>query len=146
MDYENEICQAIDLMADDRHQESCRLLESCINRIKKQLQAGKSQCENYYYWGMCLSIMDEHQQALLKFESAVRLNPNHQASLWQIAGILLYTLDKPKSALRILEDALLPLVPENKEYQRALSDAKSMIRIMRDPPPHERPPLNGKKS
>ncbi len=128
MDYEETLKKAYDLIADFEDAEAYELLETCIADIKKTLSGTQKDADRYYYWGLCLSAMDEPEQALLKFELAIGLDPQHESALWEVVSTLLYELDKPDSAKVILEERLLKAFPENEKYQEALRLADLALR------------------
>ncbi len=139
MEYEETLKKAYDLMADFQDAEAYEILETCVADIKKTLGGTQQDADRYYYWGLCLSAMDEPEQALLKFESAIGLNPEHESALWEVTSTLLYELDKPESAKVILEERLLKLFPKNEKYQEALRLAK--LALHERGMPREIPPI-----
>ena len=75
-----------------------------------------------------LQLIDEPEQALLKFEKAVKADPAYESALWQITNILFYTQQSADEALSILEKKLLKINPENREYLATLSDIQSYLK------------------
>ena len=127
MDYNSQICIAMDMQADGKDSEAYNILQQCITSIKKSGQS-ENLPNGFYFWGMCLHLMDEPEQALLKFEKAVQVEPDHEKSLWQITSILFYNQQSAQPALSILENKLLKINPDNPEYLEILSDIKSYLK------------------
>ena len=100
-------------------------------RIKNIKQSGMKSSslgkDEYYYWGMCLSIMEEYEQALLKFEQVLKFDNQHENSLWQIVSILFYDQQSAVMAKSILESRLLKINPNHPTYLEALTDIKSYL-------------------
>src|SRR6185369_16963935 len=91
-----------------------RLLQAGIDDVKAAIARGSSALDGgaeelarYYYWGRFLTAMEEYEQALLKFEKALEIDPYHEGSLWETASILLHDLDLPDTAQRLLTDKIL---------------------------------------
>lgn len=129
MDYEAQLNQALDLLADSEAGKAARVLQLCIDHIKAHLAGTSEDLTRYYYWGRCLTAMEEFEQALLKFEKVLRLDSNHEASLWEAASILLHDLDRPDSAKTLIADRLLVLHPGHPLYVEALRAADFSLKI-----------------
>jgi tetratricopeptide (TPR) repeat protein len=129
MDYEAQLNQALDLLADSDEGGATRILQKCIDHIKSRLSGTAEDLPRYYYWGRCLTAMEEFEQALLKFEKALRLDPGHEASLWEAASILLHDLDRPENAKTLIAERLLHLRPSHPPYEDALRTAEFTLRI-----------------
>ena len=125
--YEEIMCRCVDLMAENNNKEAELLLNGCILKIKENIQKGIAEMESFYAWGMCLSILEEYEQAILKFEKVLDYNSNHEEALWQITDILFYHLGKAKTAQVILEEKLTKLNPGNSTYQKTLRDIQSYL-------------------
>jgi tetratricopeptide (TPR) repeat protein len=126
--WEQAICNSMDLMADGKYPESESVLNDCITDIKKEIAARGDSVEALYAWGMCLSIMEEHEQALLKFEGVLKKDPDHKDAWWRTATTLFYHLEEAESAKRILEEKLIKLYPDEQEYVDALVDVTSYLK------------------
>jgi tetratricopeptide (TPR) repeat protein len=135
MDYEATLNQALDLLADGEKRKADRILQGCIDNIKKNLAGTDSDLIAYYYWGRCLTAMDEAEQALLKFERALTISPDHEGSLWETASILMHDLEQPASAKLILTEKLLKLHPANELYQESLRVVEFSLKLRKNPPP-----------
>ncbi len=133
MDAEQTLSHAIDWMADDRDDEAEALLVDFMAQLREQMDGSEADAGRYYYWGRSLSLLDEPEQALLRFEKSLEAQPDHEGSWWETASILLYDLDRPESALVILEQRLLPLRPDYPLYVEARESAQTLIRHL--PPP-----------
>ncbi len=135
MDYEVTLNQALDLLADSENRKAERILQSCIDAIKKELTGTDADLNRFYYWGRCLTAMEEVEQALLKFEKALRIDPDHEGSLWETASIFMHDMDRPENAKTILEDRLLKVAPDNPLYQETLRAAEFALKLRKSPPP-----------
>ena len=134
MDYEAVLNQALDLLADSQDRKSAKLLQVCIDDIKSKLKGSDADLDGFYYWGRCPTAMEEYEQALLKFEKVLQINPDHEGSLWETASIFLHDLERPESARLVLAERLLKLRPDNADYQEALRAAEFCIRLGTSPP------------
>ncbi|MDQ3003098.1 MAG: tetratricopeptide repeat protein [Fibrobacterota bacterium] len=139
MDYEAILNQALDLLADNKESKAERLLQGIIDHLKKRLDGSQADLDLYYYWGRALTAMDEPEQALLKFEKALTLNPDHEQSIWETASIFLHDLERPESAQLLLSKKLLPISPDNALYTESLRAAELAMRVKKTPPPGSRP-------
>jgi tetratricopeptide (TPR) repeat protein len=134
MDYEASLNQALDLLADGEDQKALRILQGGVNHVKSGLTNTDADLERLYYWGRFLTAMEEYEQALLKFEKALRIDPAHEGSLWETASILLHDLDKPDLAKALLAERLVPAHPDNPLYAETLKEAEFLIRVRTSPP------------
>jgi tetratricopeptide (TPR) repeat protein len=137
MDYEIALNQALDLLADGDQRRADRLLQGIIDHAKARLSGSPDDRDRHYYWGRALTAMEEPEQALLRFERALQIDPGHEPSLWETASIFLHELDRPESARAILAEKLLPVSPDNALYRESLQAAEFALRLRKDPP---RPP------
>jgi tetratricopeptide (TPR) repeat protein len=134
MDHESALNPARDLLADGEDRKARVILEGGIRDLKTRLAGTDADLEPYYYWGRFLTAMEEYEQALLKFEKALKINPDHEGSLWETASILLHDMDSPELAKALLAERLLPLVPDNPLYVETLKEAQFLIRVRTSPP------------
>jgi tetratricopeptide (TPR) repeat protein len=134
MDYESALNQALDLLADGEDRKARVILEGGIKHVKAGLAGTDADLNRYYYWGRFLTAMEEYEQALLKFEKALKIDPDHEGSLWETASILLHDMDRPELAKALLAEKLLPLVPGNPLYVETLKEAEFLIRVRTSPP------------
>jgi tetratricopeptide (TPR) repeat protein len=139
MDYETTLNQALDLLADGEEKKAERLLQGIIDDLKPRLAKDDGDLDRYYYWGRALTAMDEPEQALLKFEKVLQLDPEHEPSLWETASIFLHDLDRPESARLLLAEKLLPMSPKNALYEESLRAAEFALRLRKEPPPGAAP-------
>jgi tetratricopeptide (TPR) repeat protein len=135
VDFEKAINEAIDLMADARDAEAESCLLAFIGDLKSGMNASAADAECYYYWGRSLGLLEEPEQALLRFEQALQIRPDYEDAWWETAVILLHELDRPEGAKTILEEHLLSKHPGHPLYQDALAAAETYIR--RRPPSTE---------
>lgn len=134
MDYEASLNQALDHLADGEDRKAKSLLESGIRQVKTEMAGGDADLERYYYWGRFLTALEEFEQALLKFEKALQIDPAHEGSLWETASILLHDMDRPDLAKALLAEKLLPLAPGNPLYAETLKEAEFLLRVRASPP------------
>jgi tetratricopeptide (TPR) repeat protein len=127
-DPEKILADAIDLIVDDRQEEAEEMINAFTGALNSAMNGSDADAQRYYYWGRALSLLDEWEQALLRYESALNLQPDHEPSLWETVVILMDELDKPESAKAILQERLLKLRPEHPEYREALASAEVLIR------------------
>lgn len=142
MDAEESLNSAMDLMADFRDSEAEEELNSLIKRLKSGMNATAIDADRYYYWGRGLSLLEEPEQALLRFEQALQLKPDHEGALWETVTLLLYELERPEGAKSILEQRLLPLQPGYGLYQEALAASDTLIRLKTAKPVPAEPPAD----
>lgn len=128
MDYESQLNRAFDLVADDRQNDAEELVEECIDHIKNHLDHGPGDAHRYFYWGLALLAIDEPEQALLRFEKALEIEPDNREFLWQTVSILLYDFQNASAANSILEKRLLPLEPDNEKYRDACNASRMMLK------------------
>ncbi len=126
MIYEEMINRAFDLLAESKNIEAQRQFQNCINAIKADIAAGEESWESHLFWGLCLSGMEEPEQALLRFERGLKFDNENEACLWQISSTLLYELKRPEEAFNLLEERLCRLYPDNSEYEEARKVAEMM--------------------
>ena len=134
---EDALNTAMDLMADFRDEEALEELNTLISSLKSGMNATVVDADRYYYWGRGLSLMEEPEQALLRFEQALQLNPDHEGALWETVTLLLYELERPEGAKSILEQRLMPLRPGYGLYEEALAASGTLIRLKNAKPAPE---------
>jgi tetratricopeptide (TPR) repeat protein len=122
--YDDEISEAIDLIASDCQDEANQKLEAIIDLIKKNLTHSNDDIPALLSWALCLELLEEFEQALLKYEDIIRLDPEQPDALWNITQLFLDYLSKPREAENILREKLLKSDPENPEYLNALKNAE----------------------
>lgn len=133
MDHEAVLNQALDLLADGEDRKALRLLQDGIADLKRGPDPA-GELHRYYYWGRFLTAMEEYEQALLKFEKALHIDPDHEGSLWETASIFLHDLDRPEIARELLSLKLLRLFPAHPTYVEALHEADFLLRVRNAPP------------
>lgn len=144
MDYETTLNQALDLMADGENRKADRLLQGIIDHVKARMSGTEADLERHYYWGRALTALEEPEQALLRFEKALQIDPGHEGALWETASIFLHELEKPESARALLSGKLLPMSPDNALYRESLAAAEFALKLKKDPPPGTAPKSAGK--
>lgn len=127
-DPEQILNDAIDLIADGRQEEAENLLNAFVASLKAAMNGSDADAERYYYQGRALGLLDEWEQALLRFEQALQTRPDHEAALWETTVILMDELDKPELAKTLLQERLLKLKPGDETYREALASAEALIR------------------
>src|ERR1700722_443646 len=133
-DIEELLNKALDLMADFRDEEGEEEINSLIKQLKSNMDATVGDADRYYYWGRGLSLIEEPEQALLRFEKALQIKPDHEGALWETVTLLLYELERPEGAKAVLEQTLLPLHPGYELYEEALEAAHTLIRLQNAKP------------
>jgi tetratricopeptide (TPR) repeat protein len=128
LDPEQILSDAIDLIVDDRIEEAETLLAAFTGALRSAMNGTEADAQRYYLWGRALELQDEWEQALLRFESALNLVPDHEPSLFETAMVLMDELEKPESAKTVIEERLLKLKPNHPEYLEALASAEALIR------------------
>jgi tetratricopeptide (TPR) repeat protein len=128
VDPEKILSDAVDLIVDGRDAEAEEMLNAFTAALKGAMNGADADAQRYYWWGKALTLQEEWEQALLRFERAIELDPDHQGALWETATILMDALDKPESARTILKERLLKLDPGNADYAEALASADTLIR------------------
>lgn len=140
MNYENQLCQAIDLLANERENEAQTLIESTIAEIKRFLPEALEKAPLYYYWGQGLELLEEPEQALLQYEAALKAHVEYIPAWEALCRALLEELDRPDEAKTILLSRLLPHEPDNEIYQDWLVRADIALndnKFLRDEAPSE---------
>ncbi len=127
-DPEQILNDAIDLLADARQEEAETLLNAFVATLKSAMNGSDADAERWYFQGRALALLDEWEQALLRFEHALQIKPNHEPALWETVVILMDELDKPELAKTLLEQRLLALKPTDETYKEALASAEVLIR------------------
>lgn len=127
-DPEQILNDAIDLLADDRQEEAETLLHAFAASLKAAMNGSDADAERWYFQGRALALLDEWEQALLRYESALQVKPDHKEALWETAVILMDELDKPELAKTLLVERLLKMEPGNESYKEALASAEVLIR------------------
>lgn len=123
---EAQICQIYDLMSEDQDQKAEELILSLIEQFKVLTHVEYTddvypeQAGYFLQWGRCLELLEEPEQALLKWERSLHFDPGSTETLWAMASCLIYTMNKPESAIPLLKDKLIPLDPDNEQFQDAL--------------------------
>lgn len=135
MDYEAVLNRGLDLLADGEEDGAERVFQSIIDHLKGRLDKTGADLDRYYYWGRALTAMEEYEQALLKFEKALKIDPGHEPTLWETASIFLHDMERPESAQSLLKEKLLPKSPGNPLYEEALKAAEFLVRLKKSPPP-----------
>ena len=128
MNGEKALNQAMDLIADFRQSEAEEVLQGLIGDLRDGMDGTVADADRHFCWGRALYLLEEPEQALLRFEQALQILPDHEYALWEMASILLHDLDKPESAKSLLEQRLMRLRPSHPPYAEALAAAETLIR------------------
>ena len=126
---EETLNNAMDLLADFRDDEAEEVINEFIGSLKSGIDGTVADADRHYYWGRGLSLLEEPEQALLRFEKALQIKPDHEGALWETTTLLLYELERPEGAKAILEQSLLPLRPGYGLYVEALAASETLIRL-----------------
>ena len=114
---EGDICAAMELYADGSEKAAARAFESLEARLSVACSEAPSDTALLGLLAQVLQLQEEYQQAVLRYEQILKLEPENQDVLFEVVTILLENLESPAPALAILEDRLIPLDPENREYR-----------------------------
>lgn len=124
-------------MADGEDRKADRMLQGIIDHVKSRMAGTDEDLDRHYYWGRALTAMEEPEQALLRFEKALQIDPDHEGTLWETASIFLHEMERPESARALLADRLLPMSPDNALYRESLAAAEFALKLKKDPPGKE---------
>lgn len=124
MNYEQNLCQAIDLIAADQESQAHELIESTIVEIKRFLPEAIDKAPLHFFWAQGLELLEEPEQALLQYEHALKANLEYMPAWECLCRVLLEELDRPEEAKSIVLSRLLPSDPENENYQDWLAKAE----------------------
>ncbi|HNY29962.1 MAG TPA: hypothetical protein PKO15_03660 [Fibrobacteria bacterium] len=124
---ENDIASAIDLIADGEDRRANILLDRSIQKLRL-LSVGASRKEALRLWAICLSVQEEWEQSLLKYEQVLSIDPSDEDALWQTAQILLRNLENPEAARKVLEQRLLP-INRTDDYLDTLRECEAALGI-----------------
>jgi tetratricopeptide (TPR) repeat protein len=76
-------------------------------------------------------VLEEWEQALLKYEQLLSIDAADEQALWQSSLILLRQLERPESAMPLLADRLIP-INRLPEYLDALRECEAALGIERE--------------
>lgn len=127
---EADISQAIDFCADGEERRAAVLLDRCNQKLRL-LSVGAHRLEALNLWALSLGVSEEWEQALLKYEQVLSIDPANEDALWQSAQIILRQLEKPESARTLLSERLLP-INRLPEYVDALRECEAALGIERE--------------
>lgn len=127
---EQDIGTAIDFCADGEDRRATVLLERCNQKLRL-LAVGAHRVEALRLWAMSLVVLEEWEQALLRYEQILSIEPENEDALWQSVLILLRNMEKPESARILLNERLLPL-SRLPEYLDVLRECEAALGIERD--------------
>jgi tetratricopeptide (TPR) repeat protein len=129
MDMETLLNQAMNWMAEGRQGEAEILVQSGIDEVQKAIDGTPDDALRHYQIGRMLSVLEEPEQALLRYERALNLLPDHAESLFEMARTLFRDLEKPEMAKTLIEGRLL--TSGNKpEYRELLGEVDATLRMM----------------
>ena len=139
MNYHDQLCQAIDLLAQDQDDAAHTLLEQTISEIKRFLPEAVDACPLYLAWGQALELLEEPEQALLQYEKALQSNPDFEEAWAAMATLLIEELDRLEEAATLIQARLLPLESDqHQRYQEMLDRIEIDLR-------HSAAPSHGQK-
>jgi tetratricopeptide (TPR) repeat protein len=127
---ETDIATAIDFCADGQDRRAVVLLEKSNQKLRL-LSVGAHRVTALHLWALSLGVMEEWEQALLKYEQILSIDPADEDALWESAQILLRQLEKPESARTLLSERLLP-ISRLPEYVDALRECEAALGIERE--------------
>lgn len=123
---EEQICKVYDFIADENDAQARALAQNLIEQIKIKTRVEYTddnfgeQAGYFLQWGRCLELLDEPEQAMLKWERSLHFDADSIETLWALSSCLIYTMNKPEAAIPIIREKLLALDPENEQFQDAL--------------------------
>jgi len=120
--FEKMINKAIEFLADNKDESAQKIIDQCILSAQKNIKIKKDEPDSFFAWGMCLFLMEEYEQAILKFEKILTWEPDNEKALWQIVIILFHYLGKTQTAGIILREKLIKIDPDNSEYKSTLAE------------------------
>ena len=126
---EADISTAIDHCADGEDRKAALLLDKCNQKLRL-LSVGAHRLEALGLWALSLGVSEEWEQALLKYEQILSIDPANEDALWQSAQIILRQLENPESARKLLTERLLP-INRLPEYVDALRECEAALGIER---------------
>ena len=119
MNIQQNISKAIDLIADGKEQAAEELFQNTIQTIKEELIKTPDSVELFNYWGIVLTCMEEYEQAMLKYEKIINIDPKNENAWWQIVQSFMI-LDKPEESIRVLKESYCQLMT----FQNIRSNSK----------------------
>jgi len=126
--FEKQLSDAMDMYAEGNEPEFHSRVHEVLYLVKSmktnKQNVPAEEAERLETWGFALTLLDEHEQAVLKYEEALKLEPARDDLVFRITELLLHQLHRPESAKALLEERLLKNDPDNEEYQEALRLAK----------------------
>lgn len=128
INWEEDLSKAIDLYADEKEKEAEEAIQEILTQLRKSLETSEETISIYMGMGQCLQVLEEYEQALLRYEKILHLDPNHEDALWCITRLLLEDLDSPKEAGVILKEKLIKLHPNNAEYQATFKHCENYLK------------------
>jgi tetratricopeptide (TPR) repeat protein len=128
INWEEDLSKAIDLYADEKDKEAEDAIQEILTTLRKSLETSEETIRIYMGMGQCLQVLEEFEQALLRYEKILHLDPNHEDALWCITRLLLEDLDSPKEAGVILKEKLIKLHPNNEEYIATLKHCENYLK------------------
>ena len=145
---EADICKIYDLLAEDQDAKAQKAIYLIIEELKARTQVEftdnlfPEQSAYFLQWGRCLELLDEPEQALLKWEKSLNFEPQSIETLWAMASCLIYTMNKPEIAIPLLKDRLIPLDEHNEQFIDALKASELGAMASEDFPDFLIPPAN----
>ena len=130
MNYNDAIAKGIDFLVLDQQDEADLAFQKVIVSLKAELKDTKDRnkkIELNLWWARTLELMEEYEQALIRYQKALEIDYSNREILYRIASLFVHSLSKPQHAIPLLEEKLLKWDPENEEYQDLLDHAKNGI-------------------
>jgi tetratricopeptide (TPR) repeat protein len=121
--------QAMDLWADGDERRCGVLVDKVVQKLRL-LVAGADRIQALRLWAVALSIQEEWEQVLLKYEQILSIHPDDEDALWQSVQVLLRSMERPEQARRLLVERLLPLNRAD-EYEDALRECEAAMGVPR---------------
>lgn len=129
MDFEKHLCEAIDLITDGEDEKARSIMSDCVKGLQTLKKNNTITAQHWMYWGTIMEIQEEWEQAILKYESALNVDPSLLDAWLKIGQILLYNMEKPDAAQKVLKEKILPLSGEgHPAIQEFSADLSSFLR------------------
>ena len=115
--------QALEQMANGQEDLAEKTLDAMIQKIKELIKK-TPESVFYLFWARALEVMDENEQAALKYEEAIQLDPRNTDAIWGFANLCLYSLQKPQMTVALIENQLFSIDPQFEGADALLDIAK----------------------
>ncbi len=126
MNYSEKINKAIDIIVDGDEEGGKKALQSVVSFLKKEVKK-KPTVAHLKAWALCYEVMEEYEQAILRYEKVLMIENDNEEALWRIASLCVDCLNKPEPAVAILKNRLLKINPESEIYKTSLAELERLV-------------------